>query len=299
MAGRIILFFLAPLPCFLAGLGWGSASAAISGVAAAIGTGLIVSPKTGVVFLLSQGLPIAVLCHLALLNRPAPAGANGPPGQPALEWYPVGRMVIAAALMAAALSFLSIMLLSPDIDGLRAMMKDLIEKVFLKQIPGFKDQQLGEPEIKALTEMAVHALPAASALSWLAGFLMNLWLAGRITLASGRLQRPWPDVASMTFPSGARLALAAALGLSLLAGYPGLLASGFAGSFLFAFTLMGLAIVHVLTRGRPARTFVLWGLYAALFILNPWVPVLLALLGVLEPMLPWRRSPPPGPPGST
>ena len=33
--------------------------------------------------------------------------------------------------------------------------------------------------------------------SWLITTLLNFWLAGRITRASGRLPRPWPDIAGI------------------------------------------------------------------------------------------------------
>ena len=48
-------------------------------------------------------------------------------------------------------------------------------------------------------------------MTWLGGFLLNLWLAGRITRMSGRLIRPWPDLAAMTISALDALALAALL----------------------------------------------------------------------------------------
>ena len=198
--------------------------------------------------------------------------------------------------MAGVLAALSILVLGPDLDALRSLLRELIEKVFLKELPGFKDRQLSPEDVTAITEFSLYALPAASAMLWLGGFLLNFWLAGRITLLSGRLPRPWPDLAAMTFPRGFALGLAAALALTFLSGYPALLGSSFGGAFFLAYLLMGLAIVHYVTRGRASRPFVLWGMYFALLILNTWAAILIALLALLEPFLPLKRTtPPPGP----
>lgn len=303
-AGRILLFFLAPLPAFLAGLGWGAWAAAVSAVSASLGLAALVGPKSGFVLLLSQGIPVAALCYLAQLNRQvaaAPSGQGTPSGPAAVEWYPIGRMVAWATVMAGLLAVLTMMLLGGSIEEMRKVLRDLLEKVFLQQLPVFRDRKLSEEEIVLLTDLTLYTFPAASAFTWLAGLLLNLYLAGRITLASGRLPRPWPDLPAMAFPRGFGFALAAGLaGVLLLAGWPRLVASGFAGALMFAYTLLGLAIIHYSTRGAAARPFILSGVYAGLFLLNTWAALALALLGALEPIIPLRRwkdrSPPPPPP---
>ncbi len=291
MTGRVLLFFLAPLPCYLAGLGWGSAAAALAAVSSAVGASFVLGARTGAVFFLSQGIPLMVLCHLALLNRAAAAATPLPGAPPQLEWYPIGRIVAIATLMAGSLAFLSVLLIGSDLEQLKTLMRELVEKVFLKQLPNFGGGKLGEPEINALAELLLFALPAGSALLWLGGFMLNLWLGGKVTLISKRLARPWPDVTTIRFPRGFGLGLALSLAALLLPGFGGLLASGFAGAFLFAYMLMGLAIIHAATRGMTARPFILWGLYLTLFVLNTWAGLVIALIGVAEPLLPFRRPP--------
>ncbi|HVY43603.1 MAG TPA: DUF2232 domain-containing protein [Hyphomicrobiaceae bacterium] len=290
-AARMLLYLLAPLPSFLAGLGWGSAAAGVSAVAGAVGISLTLGLKAALLFFLTQAAPVAIVCHLALLSRPLlqptmAAPAQGPPG---LEWYPVGRLVALATLIAGVLAALSLFVLGPDLDTLRGVLRQLIENVFLKELPGLKDKQLSADEISAITEFSLYALPAASAMTWLGAFLMNFWLAARITLASGRLMRPWPDLAAMIFPRGFGLGLAAAFALTFWSGYPALLGSGFAGAFFLAYVLMGLAIVHFVTRGQASRPFVLWGVYLALLVLNTWAAMIIALIALLEPLLPLKR----------
>ena len=136
---------------------------------------------------------------------------------------------------------------------LRAALRSFIENVVTKELPGSPGTQpLGEAEYDTLTELALTLLPAATAVSWMAALLFNLWLAARITLASGRLQRPWPDLAAITFPPGTPLLLAASTAASFAPGMLGLAAAGFAGSFYLAYVLLGLAVVHYTARTQLA-----------------------------------------------
>jgi hypothetical protein len=288
-AGRVLLYVLAPLPSFLAGLGWGSGAAAVAAIAGSGVISVVLGLKTSLLFFATQGVPAAVLCHLALLSRPLAAGAFATPASPPVEWYPPGRMVAVATLMAAAFSIISLLVLGPDLDTLRHLLRELVENVFLRELPGLKDRQLSPDEITAIVELSLYELPAGSSIMWLGGVLLNLWLAGRITLASGRLARPWPDLAAIIYPRGFALGLGAAVALAFTAGYPGLIGSSFGGAFFLAYVLMGLAIIHFVTRGRASRPFVLWAIYLALFVLNTWAALMVAVIALLDPFLSWRQ----------
>jgi hypothetical protein len=233
-----------------------------------------------------------VLAYLASLSR---SGAEG------AEWYPAGRIVLAAALIAGAFSTLTLFLLGGDVDALRASLRTMLETFVNTELPKMPDAPtLGPQEIDEATAVALALLPAASGVTTMGSLLFNMWLAGRITLASGRLQRPWPDLAAISYPPGTPLLLAVATGAWFLSGLPGLIAASFAGPLFFAYVLMGLAVVHFITRGRPWRPFALWALYAALFIMNTVASLAIALLGLAEAIWPIRKlaAPRAGPPGS-
>jgi Predicted membrane protein (DUF2232) len=277
---RMLLFLLTPLALFLAGLGLGPVSAAIAGIA---GTAIVFaagSATAAVVFAASQALPVVVLVYLASLNRPLAEGR---------EWYPVGRLVIAAALMAGAFATLTLILLGGDVDALRKSLRSMLQVFVTTELPKMPDAPtLAPSDLDEATAVALALLPAASAISTMGSLIFNMWLAGRITLASGRLQRPWPDLAAIAYPLGAPLLLAAATGAAFLTGLPGLIAAGFAGPLFFAYVLMGLAVVHYVTRGRSWRPFALWALYAALFVMNTIASLAVALLGLAEAIWPIR-----------
>jgi hypothetical protein len=182
-------------------------------------------------------------------------------------------------------------------DDLRKIMRSVVDD-FLKSVPTMTDRKLGEEEIGVLVDTAVQAMPAVGAVFCLGGLLLNLYLAARITLTSGRLPRPWPDLAGMSFPRGFGLGLAASLVLmAVLPGYSTLAASAYAGAFLFAFMLLGLAVIHGASRPLTLRPLVLAALYLSLLVLNGWAAMALAVLGAMEPLIPSRRRPlPPLPP---
>ena len=286
MFTRLLLFLLTPLALFLAGLGVGPTTVVVAGIA---GTAIVWgagSAPAAIVFAASQAVPAALLVYLASLNRTTAAGA---------EWYPAGRIVIAAALFAGAFSVLALFLLGADIDQLRATLRGMLEQFVNTELPKMPDAPvLGPQEIDEATSVALALLPAASGISTMGSLLFNMWLAGRITLASGRLQRPWPDLAAIAYPVGTPLLFAVATGAGFLAGMPGLIGAGFAGPLFFAYVLLGLAVVHYVTRGRPWRPFALWGLYLLLFVVNTLASLALALVGLADAVWPIRKPQPSG-----
>jgi hypothetical protein len=283
MFSRLLLFLLTPLALFLAGLGAGPTIAVIAGIAGTAIVWAAGSAAAAVVFAASQAVPAIVLVYLASLNRTTAT---------ATEWYPAGRIVIAAALLAGAFSVLTLFLLGADIDQLRSTLRGLLEQFVNNELPKMPDAPvLGPQEIDEATSVALALLPAASGISTMGSLLFNMWLAGRITLASGRLQRPWPDLAAISYPVGTPLLFAVATGAAFFAGMPGLIGSGFAGPLFFAYVLLGLAVVHYVTRGHSWRPFALWGLYLTLFVVNTLASLGLALLGLADAVWPIRKPP--------
>lgn len=286
MFTRLLLFLLTPLALFLVGLGVGPMTAVIAGIAGTAIVWAAGSAPAAIVFAASQAVPAALLVYLASLNRTTAAGA---------EWYPAGRIVIAAALLAGAFSVLTLFLLGADIDQLRATLRGMLEQFVNTELPKMPDAPvLGPQELDEATSVALALLPAASGISTMGSLLFNMWLAGRITLASGRLQRPWPDLAAIAYPVGTPLLFAVATGAGFLAGMPGLIGAGIAGPLFFAYVLLGLAVVHYVTRGRPWRPFALWGLYLLLFIVNTLASLALALVGLADAVWPIRKPQPSG-----
>ena len=278
---RIILFLLTPLPLYLTGLGLGPAAAGIAAITAAAAVLLIANPLAAGVYAISTALPAVICTRLALLSREEDGER---------EWYPIGRIVGAAAIFSAIFAMLALMLMGGDIDTLTKLLRTVVEgfvKTELAQVPGAP--AIGPAEIDAITRSTLSSLPWALGLLSMGTILLNLWLAGRITLASGRLQRPWPDLTEFAMPGTAMFALLIAIALSFVGGIAGLLAAAVAAPFTFAFALVGLAVIHSLTRGSPWRSFILVSLYTGL-LLVPYIGLLLAITGLAETVFHYRTA---------
>ena len=72
----------------------------------------------------------------------------------------------------------------------------------------------------------------------------NLWLAARVTVASGRLNRPWPDLRATTLPRTVLFALIAVLVLCFTGGLVALAAQITSAALLMAYGMTGFAVLH-------------------------------------------------------
>jgi hypothetical protein len=301
--GLFVLFFLSPLPVAIAGLGWGWISAAVAAVIGAVTIGVVGTERAALFHALALGVPTAIFSYLLLLSREiGPPERPGDP--PALEWYPVGRVIMFVALWGGALSVAAILTTATDIPTLKAEVRETIDRMVGAGVPvptGAPASSLGPAELSALTDLMTASMPGIIASAWMAIATLNIWLAGHITRASGRLVRPWPDLPAIMLPRIFPLLFAGAILATFLPGYTGLLASGVASALFFPYVLIGLAILHYVTRGTAFRGPLLAAVYASLVLFNPISGLIIALIGIAEPISPLKRRwpQPPSSPSQT
>ncbi len=272
----IALFYLAPLPLMIAGLGWSHWSALIGAVA---GTALLLGLFDAFLslgFLAAAGTPGWVLTRLAMHARPAPASDAALPGERLLDWCPPGALVIAAALLGAGLVLITFPILGLDEASFRASLVRNLSQLLQKETstPGVNDAS------RMLNILALVLPPATAVVATLLN-LINLWLAGSIVTFSSRLGRPWPQLSAMTFPIWLTIVLAAAIGLTFAGGLVAIAAEVVSASLMVAYSVLGFAVMHEITRGFDTRPFVLGGVYVSVAIFG-WPLLFLCLLGVTE-----------------
>jgi Predicted membrane protein (DUF2232) len=288
----LFLFYLAPLPILIAALGWSHLSGLIAAVVASVCLGLVFGPLFFFAFLLGIAVPAWWLGYLALLARPG--------GE--VEWYPPGRLVLWAAALAAGVVAIALLQIGGDTDTIRNGLKEALGRLLRLETGGAPDEPLSLPGIaepERLIELLAIMLPPVAAGCGALTLVLNLWIAGRVVDLSGRLKRPWPDIPGMTFPRYAPALLALAIAAAFVPALVGLIATLFAGTLSIAFTLLGLAVLHAITRGVPGRTAILGGAYAAVFVLG-WPALAAVLLAIADMIFGWRaraagRGPPPVP----
>ena len=273
----IVLVFLAPLPIMIATIGWSHWAGLAAAAVAALASGAAFDPSDALSVLYGVGLPAWWLGYLALLARPA-----GPGGE--LEWYPPGRLVLWCAIVCALVTMAELAQLPENGASLADALRASFQKVLRAQMHIPDDEPLTMPGVDdpgRVIDVMVIVFPAlAAALATVVEFI-NLGLAARIVSVSGRLRRPWPDLAAMRLPTVAPAALAAALAGSFLSDIAGTAAAVAAGCLLVAYAALGFAVLHGITRHLRSRALVLGVVYALVAVL--WWPLLLmTLLGLVD-----------------
>lgn len=279
----VVLFYIASLPLFIAGFGWGWATAGVAALTGAAATVFTLSGLAALIFLLAVGAPAAWLSYLANLSRET----AGPAG-PVREWYPVGRLVAWCAGIGGSLVLGSVIAFGFSMEAYEQTIREIFSLMMEQQgeteIPGGID-------VETVVAFFVRYVPPVSVLVWTGTTLATMYLAARAVQISGRLRRPWPELAAFELPRQLVPALAAVLAASFLPGLAGLLAGAFSAGLVFAYTLLGLAVLHTLTRTAPLRPLLLGFVYFALivagwspYVLN-WPGLLLAFLGLGESAL--------------
>jgi hypothetical protein len=271
----ILLFYLAPLPILIAALGWSQ----VAGLLAAASATAAVAVLSGVFFAAVAVISFGAwwLGYLTLLARPA---TNG--GGAELEWYPIGRLALWAAVIGTLVVIAAVPNFGTDQESLQAGLRNTYDRIL-------RDQ--------STIDLLVVAVPPAAAMFSTATNLFNLWLAARVVKISGRLTRPWPDLSALTLPLATSGFLAVAIGASFLPDLFGILSGAGAASLVMVFAILGLAVLHSVTRGMSSRTLVLAGVYAAAVVLA-WPLLLLSIVGLAETMfnirlrIARRRGPP-------
>ena len=282
----LLLFYLAPLPLMVAALGWGPLSATIGGISAATGLGAIFGLPYCIAFAVTIALPAWWLGHLALLGRPVTNGASSGNGASpvarALEWYPVGRILLWISGFAALATMAALLTLGSDAASITGAMRR-----GLLRIIGPRDAaSTGETEqwIDALVTIA----PVAAAVVAMMTLTLNLWLAARITATSGRLHRPWPDLKGAALPPMTLAALCVAIAFCFSSGLLAMLAQIVAAALMMAYALTGFAVLHTLTLALKSRALWLGGTYAVVMVFG-WPILAMVVLGIADALFGIRQ----------
>ncbi|CAN5170171.1 DUF2232 domain-containing protein [soil metagenome] len=286
----VLLFYLAPLPLMVAGLGWGPLSAAIGGIAAAAGLGLLFGMPYLVAFVVTVAIPAWWLGHLCLLGRAVVEGSpavNGKPAiAPVMEWYPVGRVLLWIAGFATLTTTSALLTLGTDSDTILGVLKQVLQRA----VSGgdmAADATISANAARVLDALATIA-PAAAGIVAIMTLMLNLWLSAKITATSGQLRRSWPDLKSAALPPMTLVALALALALSFAGGLAAIFGQIASATLMMAYALTGLAALHTLTLGMKSRTLWLSSAYAVVMVFG-WPILALVGLGLADAFFGFRQ----------
>jgi hypothetical protein len=290
----LFVFMAAPVPILLASLGWNHRAGLIAAASGSFVLLVLFGWPAAAMFAVSIALPAWWAGYLLLLARQ---------GDGVVEWYPLGRLLVWTACIAAALTLVGALLLGDgsyatflrEFERAAQKMAEVQPGLFADLAPGQRNQDMAE--IGRL--IANVAPPVSAAVSVLVSVAL-LWASARIVHASGRLPRPWGGIHEVRIP-GLWLAIlpAAALLGFLLSGFVGLGLRSLTASLLMAYCLQGLATIHVLTLGVVGRGGILSGVWLTFVVMPGWPVLLYALVGIADSLFDLRaRKAAPGPPAT-
>jgi hypothetical protein len=276
----LMLVLLAPLPIMIAAVGWSHWTALFAViVATAALTAAFGEPLWAPIYLIGAGLPAWWLGYLALLARPNEDGSA--------EWYPAGRLLVWCAVIGALIVAIVMWNVRVDEQQFQAAIKLTLERMSKEY--GKAGPDLSAIDVKRMGELIMSFVPPLAAAMITLSLALNLYFSGRIAMVSGRLRRAWPDLGSLRFPRRTSAAFAIALVVWFMPGIPGMLGGIASGAFIIAYALLGLAVLHDVTRPLGDRVFILSAIYLIVFVFWP-ACVLLAMFGVSDQIFDFRKS---------
>lgn len=283
----VLLFYVAPLPVFIAALGWNHRAGLMAVTVGSLAIAFELRPVVGMAFAVGAAIPAWWIAYLSLLGR---ADASGH-----VEWYPLGRILMWICLTSALVTVGGAAAISSSHEAYVSIIRhELLSFLTGQGRPGFAmPSAVGNLSVEELARILTQAVPYVAAASFVPMICANLWLGARTVALSGRLPRPWPFIPSAQMPREAAFALGLAVFLGFLPGFIGFFGAALSGAFFAGYALTGLTTIHVLTLRQSWRFGALSGLYAVLFFGLVWLVPLLALLGLADSLFDLRRRQPP------
>jgi len=265
--GGVIMASFTQAPLFIAGLSLGLPAALMATAVASVSVMTAGGLLGGIVHTLVNALPVLVLLNRALLSRRAPDGG--------VEWYPPGLLVAWLSGLAAVTLGVLLTILAMGQGGMAGSVHRQIDLI----LPMFGPNQ---ESLRPLFEIVAPILPAIIVAAWMLVTMANGAIAQAITTGMRRGLRPALKIAETELPNWLAIALVIAAGVVLLGhGLIGTIAANATVILLVPFVVLGLAVVHLATRGVRARGFLLGGLYAVTAILT-WPLIVIIALGLIE-----------------
>jgi hypothetical protein len=273
----LIFMPFAPVPVAAIGLSFGVAQAAMVAALAIMMTAIILSPPLAMVFAITFLVPTIVLVRQALLSRQA---ANGD-----YIFFPLTQLIMLTLGMTGIGASL-LFLITGGADGLPVSFANAIQQ---------------SPEVRTAL-MQVYGISSEEEMLWIANVMLVSGFAGWPLLLLGNMQiaqallvrvkrnlRPQENYDTLQLPRRLLAPLAIFMaGAALLPGWPATLSAALAAMILAAYFLLGLAIIHAISRHWNGRGLLLAALYFLIFVMA-WVIIPVSLMGLLDTRFDFRK----------
>ena len=273
--GSFVLAYFSQAPLFLTGLALGLVPASIACGIALVGLVAATELATAALFVLLTALPVLYVVRQALQSRQDPSGNA--------EWYPPGLILGGLTVYGLVLLGAAELYYAGTPGGLEAAARHYIEAV-LQLSPG-----ADRDGIAPTVELIARYIPGTVIGSAGIMVVINAALAQGALAKTGHALRPSPAYRSIALPSWPAFALPVAVACAFVPGWIGFIGGNAAVIVAVPFALVGLAVLHSVSRRWPARGLALGFIYLTTVLLG-WPAILVAGIGVVDHWSPLRRG---------
>lgn len=277
LIGALVLALAAPLPLLAAGLGGGLASALAASAVALVTVAAVAGFARAGLFLAADAVPALMLVRFALLNRVDADGGT--------EWYPPGPMLAWLTLYCAGAFAALALVVGTGPSGLEAGISAYVDS--FRQV--LVDAGRESPAVDRMFDALKRVFPFLVTAWWIVIVVINGVLAQKLLVRFGAQMRPTPDYAAAELPPWLLAGAVAAAMVALLGSeWFGFLATNVALILCVPYFLVGLAVLHAVSRNWNGRTAILIAVYL-LLVLFRWPLILITGLGMVDYWLGLRR----------
>lgn len=295
MFAALISLPFAGVPIAYIGLCYGLGLAIAAAIMTGVLTSVLLSPVLGIVFTLVFLVPSLMLLRQSLLSRPV-TGGGADRAAAGWEFYPADRLI----LMGGALAAVSTIAIFASVADTPGGLPEILAQA-MHSSPELADMvyQIYNTRDYNDFQLIARLIIISGLAGWPLLLLGNLQIGQALAVFSGHNLRPTPDYDRLQLPKQLVFLLAVfGLGTLALDGTLSTLMAIFLALVTSAYFLLGLAIIHAISRPWKGRGWLLATLYFLVFIMA-WVIIPIALIGLLDTRFNFRQLAPAGPDENT
>lgn len=286
----IVTIPLVPLPLFYVGLSTSPAGLIFSSLVFALLSAALIGWPMAITSILLFTLPAFALTRLSLMSRirahDLAPGSEAQPSDPRYEFYPAQKLILWATGMGIIITSLMFARFANEDGGLPAVFVAMLtEQPATAALLGLDDMSIDAAALR----MVVITMIVSAGASWAISMIFSLLGAQRLSEWTTVNLRPKQNFDDLSLPPYLDIFLVSTIVLSIfLDGAWSVYFVALALCFLIPYFLLGLSVIHAISRPLDARIWILSALYLFLLLFF-WLGILVALLGIIEPMLRLRQ----------
>ncbi|MGB0341835.1 MAG: DUF2232 domain-containing protein [Parvibaculales bacterium] len=286
MFAALVSLPFASVPIAYIGLCYGLGLAIAAAILTGLLTSVLLSPVLGIVFLLVFLVPSLMLLRQSLLSRPIASDVARGDGAPSWDFYPAERLILMGGGL-AAVGTIAIFASVADTPG--GLPEILAQAMYSSPELADMVHQLYNTRDFTDFQLIARLIIITGLAGWPLLLLGNLQIGQALAVLSGKNLRPTPDYDRLQLPPRLVFLLAGfGIGTLVFDGTLSTLMAIFLALVTSAYFLLGLAIIHAISRPWNGRGWLLSALYFLIFIMA-WVIIPIALIGLLDTRFDFRQ----------